>query len=466
MNQGKKKLFAGSVILFLLSSAAMYAGIFRIPIAGSDPNYPTDRFFFCLINAVFWLTGAYLVSKIINKTLWSGFIKIPACSKTLGRIEDFSVTFVYVTALTAVITAVFRLEFSAAVAVVFLAVWLAAALMRKNMLTNFSGSFFNSARPFKTGDRIRLINKNGNLSVRGAILQFDGKAIHLKTEENTRLIFSWAMLDDFIIENYAGVQKQITQFISFEIDSSVPTERGKRILKASAFQALTSPLSTQTTEPVVNVSGYSGGKIEYKIGYSFIPWEEYSPEDAKDKVLCAIAANLNFAGIKQDGALTDFDILSNVSLFNLLEREDRKWLAASAAGACLDAGKEVIKQGEKGDSMYVVTEGLLGVFINADGKDRIKVGRLAPGQFFGEMSLFTGEDRSATVITETSSIVYEIKKDSLKTILEKKPQLAEMFGLIIAERQSANLQKLDDFMNRKDSLIEKIIGKIKSFFEL
>ena len=464
MKFSKKKFLSISVVLFILSSIAVFTGVFRLPFAGSDPNFITDRVFYICINIVFWTTGAFVLSAVIQKIMWSGILKISAGSKTIGRIEDFLTTFVYLAAFTAIFSVVFKQELTASLTVIFIAVWVFAAVIRRGLLGAFSASFFSSARPFKTEDRIRLINKNGNFSIIGEVIRFDGKAIHLKTEDDTLLIFSSMMLDDFIIENYSGIKKEIRNSINYKIDSSVPVDKAKRILSSSVKQVLLRLNPSDEQIPVVNIEKVDGSRIEYNVYYRIIPWENGAPDEVKDKILSDIIHNLKIAGI-DSGARS---ILKKISLFELLDEDEIEKLSSTTHSEFYEKGRKIIQQGESGNSMYILAEGLLDVYIKTGNKETgdIRVGLITPGQFFGEMSLFTGEDRSATVSAVTDSIVYEITKDSIKKILEKNPKLAVEFGRIIAERQTINIKMLDDYNHRKDTLIEKIIGKIKSYFEL
>jgi len=72
----------------------------------------------------------------------------------------------------------------------------------------------------------------------------------------------------------------------------------------------------------------------------------------------------------------------------------------------------IVEQGAPGDSMYIVAEGLLYVYIaQGESGTLLKVAELSPGQFFGEIALLTGEPRSTTVKAETDALVYEITTD-------------------------------------------------------
>mgnify|MGYP000859501188 FL=1 len=81
----------------------------------------------------------------------------------------------------------------------------------------------------------------------------------------------------------------------------------------------------------------------------------------------------------------------------------------------LDAGATVVTEGETGRSMYVVHSGELSVSKLGDSGRSIRVAGLGPGDFFGEMTLIEPHGRSATVITESPTVLYELTARNLYT---------------------------------------------------
>ena len=81
----------------------------------------------------------------------------------------------------------------------------------------------------------------------------------------------------------------------------------------------------------------------------------------------------------------------------------------------LDAGATVVTEGETGRSMYVVQTGELSVSKLGDSGRSIRVAGLGPGDFFGEMTLIEPHSRSATVITESPTVLYELTARNLYT---------------------------------------------------
>ncbi len=78
-----------------------------------------------------------------------------------------------------------------------------------------------------------------------------------------------------------------------------------------------------------------------------------------------------------------------------------------------DAGATVVAEGEQGRSMYVVHSGELAVSKLGEQGRAIPLARLGPGDFFGEMTLIEMQNRSASVIAESPTVLYELTARNL-----------------------------------------------------
>ena len=78
-----------------------------------------------------------------------------------------------------------------------------------------------------------------------------------------------------------------------------------------------------------------------------------------------------------------------------------------------DLDATIVAEGEPGRSMYIVHSGELVVSKIAESGRVIRMTRLGPGDFFGEMTLIEPETRSATVVAETSTVLYELTAQNL-----------------------------------------------------
>jgi CRP/FNR family cyclic AMP-dependent transcriptional regulator len=78
-----------------------------------------------------------------------------------------------------------------------------------------------------------------------------------------------------------------------------------------------------------------------------------------------------------------------------------------------DAGATVITEGEPGRSMYIVHAGELAVSKLGNSGRVISIAGLGPGDFFGEMTLIEMQNRSATVVAESPTVLYELTARNL-----------------------------------------------------
>jgi len=109
------------------------------------------------------------------------------------------------------------------------------------------------------------------------------------------------------------------------------------------------------------------------------------------------------------------------TLFARLSRDDRKALAKLVKRAHYPAGSEVCRQGQPGREAYFVESGELRILhINPQGIER-EVGRLGPGDHFGQTSLLLGEPHDATVeVVQDATLLY-LGKDEFDQFLHERP---------------------------------------------
>lgn len=82
-------------------------------------------------------------------------------------------------------------------------------------------------------------------------------------------------------------------------------------------------------------------------------------------------------------------------------------------------GHTVVKEGEPGDSFFVIVSGQAKV----TSKGRT-IRRILPGDHFGEIALLDGGDRTATVVTETPMRLLEIKRNAFTKLIHTEPMIA------------------------------------------
>jgi CRP-like cAMP-binding protein len=158
-------------------------------------------------------------------------------------------------------------------------------------------------------------------------------------------------------------------------------------------------------------------------------------------------------------------MLNNVPLFEALTTEDRQKIAEEATIQEYGSGEPIVHQNASGDSLYIILSGACGVLLETKGGRTKKVATIKEGDFFGEMSLLTGEARRATVKAMEYATVARVDKALFSTFLASNPQVCEKLGTVMAQRQ----QELEKEANRtSDELANpnNIISRIKAFFRI
>lgn len=109
-----------------------------------------------------------------------------------------------------------------------------------------------------------------------------------------------------------------------------------------------------------------------------------------------------------------------------------------------DAGATVVAEGDPGRSMFIVHSGELAVSKRADAEHAIPISALAPGDFFGEMTLIEMQNRSATVVAESPTVLYELTARELYTCYKKDIQAYVMVLQNINRELCRRLRRADN----------------------
>jgi CRP-like cAMP-binding protein len=118
-----------------------------------------------------------------------------------------------------------------------------------------------------------------------------------------------------------------------------------------------------------------------------------------------------------------------VRIFQAFSDGDRAAVSRAMRERTLKRGHILLREGDPGEEMYLVRRGVVVVSKAVTGPVEQVLARMGPGDFFGEMSLFDREPRSATIQAEPESDVELLVLDraSLETLIEANPRAAASF---------------------------------------
>jgi len=157
------------------------------------------------------------------------------------------------------------------------------------------------------------------------------------------------------------------------------------------------------------------------------------------------------------------DALARVDVFRALDAEKIDRLARRLRLVMFGPDEVILRQGDPGDSLYVVRSGSVAVQIGVLGASK-EVATLSDGQFFGEMSLMTGESRAATVVAKTHAECYIVDKEAFQEILQEKPELASIISEILSRRQVVLGQEVAASVVPTAVQKNQLLARIGAFF--
>jgi len=162
-------------------------------------------------------------------------------------------------------------------------------------------------------------------------------------------------------------------------------------------------------------------------------------------------------------------ILAGVDLFREVPQQTRDDLAERMKKLTFADGEVIIRQGDPGDSLYVIRNGEVVVQVEVGGQTR-EVAVLRDGAFFGEMSLMTGEARKATCMARGDATVYLLDKAGFQEILQQNEQIIEGISTKLTQRQLALEAQREGAAAVSQQKVEQqsgqLLARIKNFFRL
>ena len=304
----------------------------------------------------------------------------------------------------------------------------------------FSGLAIQIEKPFRVGHWISVAGSEGQVQ------EITWRATKLRTKAGQFLIVPNGMMSKEAIINYS--EPIIPTRVEVEIGASYSSPPNE--VKAAIREALqNSPLVLTTPPPSLLLADFAASAMTYRIQF----WiGDYAVDtQARDQVRTNLWYVFRRRNIEipfpiqvqyereepplraEADVIAGAAVLGAVDLFATLPDADRLDLARSAAEHIFGAGEAVVRQGEPGSSMFIVLSGRVRVVIEPSGQE---VAVIDPGGFFGEMSLLTGEPRTATVRSATDVRVLEIPAERFREFALTRPGLIEHISTVVATRRA------------------------------
>lgn len=336
----------------------------------------------------------------------------------------------------------------------------------------FAGLAIQVEKPFRVGHWVRV----GEFE--GRVQEVTWRATKLLTKQGQFVIVPNSVMSKDPILNHS--EPTIPTRIEVEVGASydVPPNVVKRALHEALDNA---PLVLRDPPPDVIVLGFGTSSVDYRLRF----WIDDFGRDntARDQVRTNIwytfkrhaieipyPIQVEYSREEKNSRSPDrlqalADRLGAIDLFSGLDDIERARLADACPEHLYGASERIVRQGDSGRSMFIVLDGRVRVTIEPSGQE---VAVTTAGGFFGEMSMLTGDPRTATVTAMDDAVLLEIDADRFRELALRRPGLVEhVSGIVSARRQGlADAKAAAEGARAAAPAPQSLLSRIKNFLNL
>jgi small-conductance mechanosensitive channel len=341
-----------------------------------------------------------------------------------------------------------------------------------------AGLMLQIERPFGLGDWIKIEE------MQGRVIGITWKSTRLLTREKILVYIPNAEITNKSFFNYSKPNRMVMARVYIGIEYGAPPNMVKDVI----LQVLNQHHQVlKTPPPDIYLKEFGDFAITYEIRFCHNNFanEPRIISDINYQIWYALRRNnikipfpirdvyfnhieRRFQAKALEAQKNSFNIeglLGQVSIFSTLSAEIRTQISERSLIAEYGAGEFIVRQGDQGDSLYIIRNGSCGVYVSRDGKQENRIATIERGEFFGEMSLLTGELITATVRAMVDTSVIIIDKENFSNILNDNPAISVQLGEILAKRQKELAEEAGRKVTATPSS-SSMIAKIKSFFRI
>lgn len=407
-----------------------------------------------------WLAGVWLAIRLMDLLVWERWVPRWLGVRAPGLLRQFVAVLLLALVVGVLLSRTWGMALSAVLATTgVLGIVLGLAL--RNILADFfSGIALNIEKPFDLGDFILLRVRGQRDPFAGTVREINWRSTRLLTPEDNLVSVPNSVVAGAIVENLSYPSPVSELELDLTLDWDVPQARAERVLVAAVTEAWALGATAGDRPPKLRMCRIDGGGIGWRVVYLLDP-RLRGKGAARHTLLACMHRHLRVVGLRPaalptaagvlptlPSALRDHElavdrglVLAEVALLRSLSDAERQQLADCLRVRTLVAGEDAVKVGDPGDSMFVVAEGALDVSLGAGDSVR-RVNVLGPGSAFGELALFTGERRSATVKALCPSVVYEIERAHLLPLMSQRASMVDELSAAVAQYQARDARTM------------------------
>src|ERR1700730_13415445 len=469
--QGRSSLtrFLIRILFFVIVTALLLEGGVVPYRPGATMGSESRRFFVGVLEVIWWLGAAWWTVGFLR-----AFVVLGRQPRESKLVQDLLAALVYLTATFAIVADVFDLPVKGLLATSGALAIIIGLALQSSLGDVFSGIVLNIERPYRVGDWIILDD-----TLQGKVIETNWRATHILTGNQDVAIIPNSVIAKSRLVNCSTPTTIHGASIRVRLEPSLTPAAGCKLLKEVL---LGSTHILRTPEPTVTIKDLSAEMIDFELSYSVadISAVDRAQNELFNRVFqAAAAAGAKFSPRlggspgktppeeKEESGIPE-RLLAGISLFSTLTAEEKAGLASKMQRKDYKAGEVIVRKGTILQALCIVSYGVLVGSAEENGR-KVEVTRLAPGDYFGEVGLLTGEPVNGELTALTRVVIYEISKDALSPLLKARPHLAEEWSKTLASRQLARRTVLDYNGHKEqheEGLADRVAANIRRLFSL
>ncbi|MBV9217445.1 MAG: mechanosensitive ion channel family protein [Acidobacteria bacterium] len=449
--------------------------------SGSTPDKMTETWISLVVNVlevaeiILWMAMVVTVVRFIAYLATKAFYRNAAKGEISSLVTTVLSVIVYIVAFFIIFQSQFPNIQLAPLFTGSTIIGIVVGLALQDTLGNlFAGLALQADQSFQIGDVIAVTGK-----WTGVVESISWRGVKVRTFQNKLLVVSNSVLGKESIEVAPkdNLNARLVFFSTRYVHS--PAKISHLIREAIRLDENVSP----KIRPIVRIRDLGADGVDWEVKYWLENYAAYNDSDAlvRQRIWYAFQReNIEFAFptrtlhherrveelAPEDVANIIAERLGRVSIFAPLSDEEIERLANVSTTRTYAPGEAIVRQGQEGNSMFVVLRGTVKVQIPEKTYQKT-ISTLKENDFFGEMSLLTGEPRTANVVAFEETEVMRIDKSGLKPILESNPSLVETIGELVEERRAILAEQSALEAEQKAEEKKKgVVGSLRSFFGL
>jgi small-conductance mechanosensitive channel/CRP-like cAMP-binding protein len=459
------------LVFFLALTALLYHhGIVPYEVA-PDTTPAFERIFVALAKIIWWVNAAWVLV---------GFTRVFLIFERQPRegrlIQDLVVGVIYLGAALSVVAYAFNAPVGTLIATSGVFAIILGLALQSTLADVFSGIALNLSKIYEVGDWIVLSD-----GFEGRVVETNWRATHLLNGSNDLVVLPNSVLAKAQLTNLSrpsrshGVKLRVRMMPTMTPAAMSEVMRNV-LLSANSIMAI--------PPPTVEIKSLDAQAVEFELSFR-VP-DFASAATARHEVYDLIYRHARAAGLAlaqpKEAAVasigqpqaatpaapkaTALRLVDAVPLFASMTDAEKEALAGTMTRKTYRKGEVLVEEGAKLGSLVIIRTGVLVVSRHSE-EGELELSRLAPGDYFGDSSLFTGTGEIGTVRALTFTVVYEVGQAALAKLMRERPSIAEEISMTLSRRAKGGTAGLaDQHSIAATHSISALVSRIRQLFEV